>query len=148
MTTLLERLSVDVNEIRGCPDCGQRAMYVSEKPYSFLHRTVELSAVVPVWKCKACGCEYTDGRGEEIEYEAVCQYLGLLTPREICGIRKQYSLSRKELARLTRFGEASIKRWEIGALFQNASADRFLRLIKNDSRVVEKLRDIENELAK
>ena len=108
--------------------------------FSFgIDNPVELTAEIPVWSCAKCGFAYTDGRGEESEHAAICRHLTLLTPGDIRAIRKKFGLSRAELARLTRFSEKSIKRWETGALIQNASADRFLRLI-DDPEVFSRLR--------
>lgn len=99
---------------------------------------VELSATVPMWKCSACGFTYTDEAGEEARHEAVCRHLGVLTPHEIRELRERQGLSQAAFAKLTRFGEASIKRWEAGLVIQNASADQLLRLLR-DPHVVERL---------
>lgn len=69
-----------------------------------------------------------------------------LSPNEIRSIRTKHKLSRREFAKLTRFGEASIKRWETGASLQNASADRFLRLIAENLTVLGTLRKIEKRM--
>jgi len=151
MTNSLERLSINANEAHDCPDCGAHAVHVQEEVRTFLYGVTEpvtLSAMMPVWACSECEFAYIDGRGEEIEHMAICRHLGVLTPQEIRGVRKQHKFSRRELARLTGYGEASIKRWERGAVIQNTSADRFLRLIKDDLGVVKKLRRIAEELVK
>lgn len=141
-------ISVDLKEVRGCPDCGATAVRVSFEARSFSFGTdnpVELTATIPLWTCEACGFSYTDGRGEELEHEAICRHLKVLTPREIRALRERHSLSRAEIGKLTRFGEASIKRWERGAVIQNASADRFLRAL-DDHAVLERLRLLDSEL--
>jgi DNA-binding transcriptional regulator YiaG len=90
----------------------------------------ELNALVPVRVCTACGFEYTDAAGEDVRHEAVCQHLRLLTPRQIIGIRKYYTLTRAEFAALTRFGEASLARWETGSILQNPANDQLLYLLQ------------------
>jgi transcriptional regulator with XRE-family HTH domain len=60
------------------------------------------------------------------------------------GLRHDLGLSQTELARLTGFGEASIKRWESGVLIQNISSDRFLRLLREPAALY-KLRRLEDE---
>lgn len=123
MTDLLEMFSINVDEVRGCPDCGMYAMHVSAANGEIL------------WKCEQCECEAVDGRSDLVDD-------ALLSPREIRGIRKQYSLSRKKFAELTRFAEGSIKRWETGKVVQNASANRFLILIRLDPRIIKWLQVI------
>ncbi|MGH7141355.1 MAG: helix-turn-helix domain-containing protein [Minisyncoccia bacterium] len=69
----------------------------------------------------------------------------MLTPLDIRALRKRHGLTRKELERLTGFGEASIKRWERGVIIQNESTDTFLRLI-DDAEVLDKLRQLRKRL--
>jgi putative zinc finger/helix-turn-helix YgiT family protein len=141
--------AVDMNEVRPCPDCGAVAARASFRPHTFLygaHYPAELTTTIPIWTCEVCGFAYTDGRGEELEHEAICRHLKVLAPREIQELRERHALSRAELGRLTRFGEASIKRWERGAVIQNASADRFLRSL-DDPAVLERLKRLDAELS-
>ncbi len=150
MTNLLERLSIDSNEVSDCPDCGAHAVHVSEELHSFSFGKIKtFTAVEPVWTCRECGSSFLDGRGGDIEEEVIRRFIaGRLNPRQIRGIRERVGLSRRELAKLTKFGEASIKRWETGSLIQNHFADRFLRLIDDDPSIIEKLRELEKRLAK
>ncbi len=90
---------------------------------------VELSADIPVHTCNQCEVAFTGREAEVIHHEAVCRHLGVLTPKEIRNIRRQYGLSRAAFARLTGFGKASLARWERGELIQNTSSDRFLKLL-------------------
>lgn len=120
-------------EVRVCAECGEQRARRSTEVQSFLYgergKEVTLSARVPVWTCEACGAAYTDGEGEDARHEAVCRHLGLLSPLEIRNLRSKHSLTQAELAQLTGFGEASIKRWEAGTILQNVSSDKFLRLL-------------------
>src|SRR5689334_11335342 len=130
-----------------CVECGAATVTSALEKHTFVDsgsesNGAELTADIPVWKCSACGYSFIDGDGEAIKHEALCRYRGLLTPQEIKQIRQRHGLTQEELAKLTRFGEASIKRWETGSGFQNASADRFLRLLV-DPKVVAKLRAID-----
>jgi len=50
-------------------------------------------------------------------------------------LRKRYNLTRAEFASLTRFGEASLARWETGQLIQNAANDQLLYLLSIESNV-------------
>ncbi len=74
MSTLLKMLSIDVTEVRNCPECGAHAVGVrGERRY--LHETAELQVTLPIWTCEACGYAYTDGRGEKIEQAAIADYI-------------------------------------------------------------------------
>ena len=90
---------------------------------------MELIADVPVHSCEGCGESYTGKEAEIIRHEAVCRHLGVLTPTEIRGLRKQHGMSRAAFARLTGFGEATLARWEHGEVIQNTSNDSFLRML-------------------
>jgi len=100
---------------------------------------VELQAEVVVHHCDDCDLQFTDATAEVARHEAVCNHLGMLTPREITAIREHYGLGRAEFSRVTRIGEATLARWERGALIQNPAYDQYLRLIA-DPRVFDLLR--------
>jgi len=118
---------------RACDLCGEHSAYLSYErqrfPYGAGPEQVLLETEVPVWTCRSCGEQLMGDEAEEARHEAVCRYLGRLTPKEIRKVRQQHGLSQEELAELTGYGSASIKRWESGALVQNQSADRFMRLL-------------------
>lgn len=135
--------NTNANERRvDCDACGATATVVPrEENQAFAFgeqgQEVELLAKVEVWSCSACGFSYTGAAAEEERHAAVCRHLGVLTPHEIRELRETHSLSQAAFAKLTGFGEATVKRWEAGLVIQNASADRYLRLLK-DSCVYER----------
>jgi len=102
---------------------------------------VQLSARVPVWKCDACGDQYTDSNAEEIRHHTVCEYLQRLTPVAVKALRERIGYSQSQWADLTGFGIASVKRWETGALIQGLAQDRYMRLLR-DQRNIAALRDM------
>ena len=123
---------------RNCDACDaagtvRRSIRTERFDYGERGSTVTLSVRVPTWTCAGCHTAYTEGDAEDARHEAVCHHLGVLTPREIRDIRARHGLTQAEFARLTRFGEATIKRWESGLLIQNASADQYLRLLREPS---------------
>lgn len=127
-----------------CPDCNStnvKTEYVLEK---FKHGTakkfVELEANIPLRKCQDCEFEYTDFEAEDVQHEAICNYLGVMTPNEIIALRKSYGLTRAQFAELTQIGEASLARWETGEFIQNAAYDNYLRLLYS-SKNIELLRN-------
>ena len=89
---------------------------------------VKLSATLPVRVCNSCGFEFLDHEAETLQHEAVCAHLGVLTPKEIRGIRKMHGMSRAEFSKVTGLGEATLNRWENAILIQNTANDRYLRL--------------------
>jgi putative zinc finger/helix-turn-helix YgiT family protein len=138
--------SLPLGEIRTCDECGEQTVRVSFHEQRFEYgdgaNAVELSARVPVWECAHCGHAYTDGDAEDCRHEAVCRHLGVLSPKQIRAIREKYNMSQAEFAKVTGCGLASVKRWETGALIQNLSADRLLRLI-SDPVIMAKLMGME-----
>ena len=130
---------------RPCANCGADAVSPTSNVQPFTYgageEAVQLEVEVPVWRCSRCGFAYTEGDAEELRHNAVCRHFGVLTPNEIRSLRDRHGLTRAELVRLTGFGEASIKRWESGALIQSISADRFLRLI-DDGATLARLRSL------
>lgn len=114
-----------------CEYCGARSAVLSTEiqkfGYSEKGREVELEARIPVLACSSCHERYAADGAEEAYHEAVCAYLGRLTPAQIRSLRKQKGFTQRDLAELLGAGIASIKRWETGAVIQNASADRQLR---------------------
>ena len=89
----------------------------------------ELSVTLPVRVCNSCGCEFLDHEAESLQHEAICAHLGVLTPKEIRGIREMHGMSRARFAKLTGLGEATLNRWEKAILIQNTGNDRYLRLL-------------------
>ena len=98
-------------------------------PYGAGASAVELNVTLPVRVCRLCGFEFLDHEGETLRHEAVCAHLGVLTPKEIRGIRRMHGMSRAEFSRVTGLGEATLNRWENAILIQNAANDRYLRLL-------------------
>lgn len=127
-----------------CPECNStnvKTEYVIEKfKHGVAKKFVELEANIPLRKCQDCGFEYTDFEAEDVQHEAICHYLGVMTPNEIIALRKSYGLTRAQFAELTQIGEASLARWETGEFIQNAAYDNYLRLLYS-SKNIELLRN-------
>ena len=116
-----------------CPDCsGNRfstVLHNDEFEYGVGHSAVMLRARVPVHCCDSCDFEFLGDEARLIKHEAVCRHLELLTPTEIRRIRERHGMSRTAFAEITGFGEATLNRWERGAVIQNRANDRYLRLL-------------------
>lgn len=129
-----------------CPDCERSEFEVCEREQTFQYgksdSEITVSCLVPTFVCSFCGCEWTGPEAEAIRHDAVCRRLRRLTPQEILRIREECHLSQAEFSRITGLGEASLSRWETGSQIQNAACDRLLRLLKADSRNLEILRQV------
>ncbi len=128
-----------------CPQCGQDSVTTYWHHDTFKYGTgdlaVMLHANLPVRRCSSCDLEFLDHEGERLRHEAVCRYLGLLAPVEIRSIRKRYGMSRAAFAEVAGLGAATLGRWENGAVVQNQSNDRYLRLLALPG-VMETLKDL------
>lgn len=116
-----------------CPQCGEDSVTTHWMLDSFKYgtgdSTVTLQVDLPVRRCQSCDLQFLDREGERLRHNAVCQHLGLLSPTEVLGIRKMYGMSRSAFAEITGLGEATLSRWENGAVIQNLANDRYLRLL-------------------
>lgn len=116
-----------------CPDCGGHSfstvLHDDAFEYGAGESPVTLHARIPVHCCDSCDFEFLGREGRRIKHEAVCRHFCLLTPTEIQGIRESHGMSRTAFAEITGFGEATLNRWERGAVIQNRANDRYLRLV-------------------
>jgi putative zinc finger/helix-turn-helix YgiT family protein len=131
-----------------CPDCDgiDFAMSVGESAFMYGDggSAVKLTASFPTWRCTSCGFTFSGSEADEAKTNAICEYLGILTPREVRGIRESYGLTQRKFAQLTDIGEATLKRWESGAYLQTLAHDNFLRLI-SDPQCADQLKDIQQK---
>jgi len=122
-----------------CPSCDSEKVSSRMETIHFDHgdgsNHARLSASVPIHKCGACGLEYLDAIAEGIKHASVCRHLGIHTPAEIVQLRKRYGLTRAKFAELTKIGEATLGRWERGALTQNIAYDQLLYLLQFSDNV-------------
>ena len=119
-----------------CPLCGDEEITTSQESFTFNYGPKELTAKVPVRRCKACEFEYLDGEAERLEHEAVCRHLGVLSPTEIRRIRGKCNMTRARFAEVTGLGEASLNRWENGLSIQTHAYDRYLRLLTRPRNIL------------
>lgn len=114
-----------------CVICGSEnaklQMVHHEFDYKCGNKLEVLTAYVPVVECGECEEAYFGQGAEEIKHEAVCNFLGRLTPKAIIELRGKLGMSQAQLAAHTGIGTASIKRWETGLVIQGAAMDKQLR---------------------
>ena len=132
-STRHERSVSLVKDSLTCPLCGNVGIATTIQSHTFDYGTgdtmVQLTVDAHVRQCSSCDFEYLDHVTENLKQEAICQYLGVLSPKEIRRIRQKCRMSRPKFAQVTGFGEASLNRWENGLNIQSLAYDRYLRLI-------------------
>ncbi len=121
-------------EVPVCPLCESESVdtiqHTDVFEYGVRGSVVQLNVDLPVRYCAACDLEFLDHVGQRLRHDAVCRYLGVLTPAEVRRIREGHGMTRAEFARLTGLGEATLGRWELAAVIQNPANDRYLRLLR------------------
>jgi putative zinc finger/helix-turn-helix YgiT family protein len=117
-----------------CPNCESTDLdeltAVDKFPYGSEKDSVELTAVIPVSRCRSCGLEFSGAEAERKRDEAIRRHLRLLSPQRIAEIRATYGLTRTAFAEISRVGLATLVRWENGETFQNRAMDLYMRLLE------------------
>ncbi|MBT1279776.1 type II toxin-antitoxin system MqsA family antitoxin [Thermoanaerobacter sp. CM-CNRG TB177] len=132
-----------------CPVCGtERETKVIEKEEISTVRGDEIKALAKIRVCSVCGEELFDEELEEENIQRVYDIYrkkhGILSPEEIKGIRESYGLSQRAFAKLLGIGEASIARYETGALPEKSLSNMIMLLKdpKNMEKLLEKNEDV------
>ena len=124
-----------------CPSCGAPDTRIetvaSTVDYRVGNTTHEIPVTMPVHTCVQCGQQFTSADAEDFRHDSICRFLGRMTPSEITRLRERYGLSKRDFARLTGFGEASIHRWESSEHIQSESVDALMRLLEHGANVSE-----------
>jgi DNA-binding transcriptional regulator YiaG len=121
------------NGITTCPKCGSCHIEIIEIehkfPYGKENECIELTANVPSIKCSECGLQVLDKNADEICHDAVCNYLKIMSPKQIKSLRDLYVLTQSQFCEITKLGEATLSRWERGIIIQNYAYDNYLYLL-------------------
>ncbi|MDK2814582.1 MAG: hypothetical protein PWP18_495 [Thermoanaerobacter sp.] len=132
-----------------CPVCGtERETKVIEKEEISTVRGDEIKALAKIRVCSVCGEELFDEELEEENihkvYDIYRKKHGILSPEEIKSIRESYGLSQRAFAKLLGIGEASIARYETGALPEKSLSNMIMLLKdpKNMEKLLEKNEDV------
>ena len=131
-----ETTRVSVDGLPGdlvCPLCDGKSIETFQHSDTFNYGSGDSAATLqvdlPVRRCTSCEFEFIDHEGEQLRHEAVCRHLGVLTPTEVRGVRQRYGMTRAAFAQATSLGEATLSRWENGAVIQNRAYDCYMRLL-------------------
>ncbi len=118
-----------MNEMN-CPK-GHGAMEEKKIERSVPFKGIEVNIIEDAFVCSKCklsaGTVQSAGKIQNAIAEAYRKQIGFLTGEDIKRLRKEKEMTQADLAELSGFGVASIKRWETGAI-QTQSADKTLRL--------------------
>lgn len=131
-----------------CPQCEgtvETIIHNDVFEYGVGDSSVQIAVDLPVRRCTSCEIEFLDHVAERLKHEALCRHFGVLTPWEIREIRRRCRLSRAAFSELTGLGEATLGRWESGALIQTLANDRYLRLLAEPGGI-ERLRIIRQQV--
>ncbi|MEX2120508.1 MAG: type II TA system antitoxin MqsA family protein [Pirellulales bacterium] len=130
-------------ELCFCFACGgERELRRERRTVEYQLRGETVQVVLPVMACTTCGTEEVDpaftGDPVRMAYDLYRQRHGLLDPDRIKSIREQYRLSQKSFAALLGMSEATVNRYEGGAL-QEATHDNLIRACETPEFVRELL---------
>lgn len=121
-----------------CPRCECERPHVREmRSESYSVRGDNVVMDVPLLVCTVCGestVETDFGDPVEKAYEIYRKNHGLLSGRDIQRIRERWKLSQDSLARLLGMSQATINRYEQGAL-QNQKEDELIRACEDSNRM-------------
>ena len=85
--------------------------------------------------CSQCAEDYLSlEAAEQLQIDAIRlskHARGLLSPEEIRSIRLELALSQAAFEHLLGIGPKTVVRWEKGTVYQSATADRLMRLIRD-----------------
>lgn len=126
-----------------CPECGSKDVKKVLHEQKIEIRGDIISVEVPSFSCIACDSEWemleTDNDYLDTAYRIYRQRHRLLQPEEIKELRKRYSLTQGELARLLGWGLVTLNRYENGAL-QDQAHDSALRMLEDPGNMLKLLR--------
>jgi HTH-type transcriptional regulator/antitoxin MqsA len=126
--------------------CGGNAVAVTERKRArYRHETVEVSR--EAFRCESCEETFltpaqAHGYACAVKDEVRKKH-GLLSPKQIAGIRAKLKLSQRELEEILGIGPKVIVRWESGKVIQGGTQDSLLRLLERKPRVLDNLRQIQ-----
>ena len=125
---------------RVCPCCEEdRAFRQEARREELSVRGVAMSFSISVEVCEASGeALFDEARDQKMLVEAFAQYRrqkNLLSSQEIKAIRERFALSQKSFASLLGMSEATINRYESGAL-QEETHDNMIRLASTPEAIL------------
>jgi putative zinc finger/helix-turn-helix YgiT family protein len=125
-----------------CPDCGRRNTVIREtRRETHTVRNMKIAVDCVVRRCTGCEAEFEHDSDPDWRETALTIYrerAGLLQPGAIRQWRKELGLTQSEVAALLGWGEATLGRYEKGAL-QTEAHDRQLRELMAPAKLLERI---------
>jgi putative zinc finger/helix-turn-helix YgiT family protein len=116
-----------------CPVCLAMSVrpevlaYTASVKHDGVLHAIEIPAL-EVSRCHTCGELIFDDHVDDQINAALRSYLKLLTPAQIRAAREKLQLTQAELAEKLGVAEATVSRWETGALIQSRAVDNLMRV--------------------
>lgn len=124
-----------------CAVCGGHQEFHDENRSMTLNvRGEDIEVSFPVRICHNCETELAVNGADPVDlaYSIYRRKKGLLEPADIVAIRQKYGLTQRSLARLIGMSEATLNRYEKGAI-QDTTHDTVLRAFDNQEVLLEAL---------
>lgn len=132
------------NGLTECGMCGAESVEMVADPIEVEYRG-EMFSVTGIRRerCSACGEEFfAPGQTNAILKAAADQarrQKGLLTPDEIRELRTSLGLRQTDLEEILGVGPKTVTRWEKGTVVQAVTADRLMRVLRQEPELVSRL---------
>jgi putative zinc finger/helix-turn-helix YgiT family protein len=134
-----------------CPNCQRNTQQTfKQRKDEIVVRGESIPVVREIFYCKSCGEEYENPAADAdpmVQAQRVYrERKGMLQPRELIGFRKSLGLTQKEWSGLLGIGNATLIRYENGAL-QSDAHDRMIRLCMQPKNLLKCLNEIKQAYA-
>lgn len=125
-----------------CFECETGTLIPALKDYPVVIKKGKVLNVpdVPMLVCDCCGDQVTGDDGNAYINAFLDKALNVISPEEVQQFLSKYSLTQKEAAQITGFGEKNISRWASGRARPSESVSNILRLLLSDEEAFERLR--------
>ncbi|MGD1978633.1 MAG: type II toxin-antitoxin system MqsA family antitoxin [Akkermansiaceae bacterium] len=125
-----------------CFECesGSLIPMLKDHPVEVKDGRVLIVPNVPMLVCDCCGDQVTDDEGNAHINAFLDKALNPITPEEVQQLLSKYSLTQREAAQITGYGEKNISRWASGRARPSESVSNILRLLLSDEEAFERLR--------
>jgi HTH-type transcriptional regulator/antitoxin HigA len=132
----------EVREPIGCFECDAGMMHPIVEDYTIELKSLGKVAIpkVPMQRCDCCGDTLIDGDGSAYIDDYVDKATNALRPEELNHFLEKYSLTQKEAAQITGYGEKNISRWLSGRARATTSVSNFFRTLIAEPSAFERLK--------
>lgn len=140
-----------VSEMKGvCPECEQVSdLETLQKDVEIVVRGEPIEVNAELLRCLSCGEEFKDLKSDvdflDLAFKEYRRKHNMLMPEEIKGLRSHYGLTQKELSDLLGWGDATLSRYENGALQSDAN-ERMLRMLTEPGNLLRLIEENPNAI--